>query len=139
MKQINFFLKITTALCLLFVVSCTPEEETPDSADPRDKYVGTWSCAEKSQLYFDYSYQANISKSTTNSTDIIIENFYNLGFQTSVVATLNGASFEILQQTVSAQVISGSGSSSGSNVINFSYTADDLGGTPDNVTVKFTK
>lgn len=140
MKKINPFLKTATILGLVLLASCTPEEDNdPTPVDSRDKYVGTWSCAEKSQVYSDYSYQANIKKSTINTSDVLIENFYNLGFNTSVTASLSSNSFTVSQQTVSGQVISGNGTSSNSSTIKFSYTANDGGNVTDSVTVTFIK
>ena len=140
MKKVNSLLAITTIFGLMLVASCAPEEEEDTTpTDPRDKYVGTWSCAEKSQLYSDYSYQANIKKSTTNTSQVLIENFYNLGFNTNVVASVSSTTLNISQQTVSGQAISGNGTSSGNNTINFSYIANDGGNAVDTVTVAFTK
>ena len=67
----------------LYLVSCQSDKNNdpiaPTTGDARDKYVGTWMCNEISQV-INSSYTIAISKSTTNSSEIIINKFYNLNF-----------------------------------------------------------
>jgi hypothetical protein len=92
MKKIVYFLFV---LGSLYVVSCSPDSKddalTPTSSDERDKFVGTWLCNETSQIT-NSSYTISISKSTTNSSEIIINKFYNLVAQARASVSSNSIS-----------------------------------------------
>lgn len=138
MKLKNFYKPGLIAL-IAIATACAPEEKEEDiPTEPRDKYIGSWTCAEKSQVFQQSTYSVSIKKSTTNSSQLLCSNFYQLGADTITLMTLNGTTFTIPSQTVSGQIISGSGTATSDTRINFTFTAND-GAQTDTVTATFTK
>jgi hypothetical protein len=130
-KKILLMLLISSVLA-----SCTTEEDvdyTPESL------AGTWRCSETSSINPNSSYEVEVSKSGGGSNQIRISNFYFLGNSHSVSVNISGASLTIPQQTVSGFSVSGTGTIINQNRINLSYTADDGGGTPDEVSAALTR
>lgn len=132
---VRFFL-----FCLILttvVFSCQKLDDATD--DERDNLVGSWTCNESGQEYGQQNFLVTISKSTTDTTKILIDNFYGLGTGNKVSLKMNSLNLTIPGQTVDGNQISGSGSvSSNYNTINLSYTVVG-GGTTDHVTAVFTK
>jgi hypothetical protein len=112
------------------------------SDDPRDTFVGTWSVNEttskKSTLIF---YEVNIEKSSSDTTTVLINNFYELGNNMSVRASVSGGNITISSQTVDGFTFQGSGDIAfNDKTIDLSYTVDYNNGTPaDHVTATYTK
>ncbi len=106
MKKIIYLLFVFSSL---YLVSCKPDtnEPTPSTGDDRDKYVGTWMCNETSQI-INSSYTISISKSSSNSSEIIINKFYNLVTQARVTVSVNNVSIPY-QSLSSLGFASGSG------------------------------
>jgi hypothetical protein len=140
-----FFFKRFSKLAFLIiglsflVVSCEPDNGLDDD-DPngssRDKIVNTWNVQENSNLYNTSNYQVNILKRTGNETQVEMENFYQLGFNYKTIASVNGLNIVIPQQTISGQLIQGSGTINFNFTrININFTADDGSGVIDTVSV----
>jgi hypothetical protein len=107
----------------VLIISCAPEDtSTPTPTDVREKWVGTYSCEETENAANVTTFDINISKNTSVSDGLIISNFYNIGSQYSLNATLSGNSITIPTQTLNGFKITGSGTTSGTTKINFSYT-----------------
>ena len=76
-------LYISFAIIGLFVTSCASDKKD-DSISPqpsayaRDKYIAYWNVNENSAIAGTNTYTVNIIKSTTNSNEIIINNFSGL-------------------------------------------------------------
>lgn len=127
----------------LFVVSCTPDKEddptspTP-STDARDKYVGQWLCNETSKVSGNTSYTISISKSTSGSSEILIDHFYDL--QAQARASVSGNNISIpYQQLGSIGFASGSGNlASTGTSLSMSYTTN-VAGNKDTCTAVCTK
>lgn len=132
MKNIKTKLAIVT-LGMFAFASCTTDDP---NFDDRDDYTGNWICQENSSQLGSSSYNVSISKSLTDSTAILISNFYNLGSSNKAKAIVNGNSFTINPQLVDNLNVAGSGTLNGSQ-INLSYTVS-AGGT-DNVTAVYSK
>jgi hypothetical protein len=124
--------KYTFVILLLSVVlfSCQPEEkEVPTPADPRDNFEGSWTCAETSKQNGNSTFTVHIVKSTNNSSQVVLENFYNYGFNKTLNADISGSSITIASQLFSGtNRVSGNGTLSGSK-INMNYVVDDGAGT----------
>jgi hypothetical protein len=121
----------------------------------RDRIEGQWTCDETSHIYKSTeSETSHIYKSTesiyvvyidpdpSDTTKVIISNFYNLGFDIYVYAKINSLNLSISQQTTKDgfKILSGSGGiSSNYKEINWSYRVDDGSGEIDNVTATYTK
>lgn len=124
-------------------ISCTPDKaQDPSSPSPntdaRDKYTGSWLCNETSKISGSTSYTISISKSTTNSSEILIDHFYDL--QAQARASVSGNNITIpYQQLGSIGFASGSGvlSSTGSN-LSLAYTTN-IGGNKDTCTANCVK
>jgi hypothetical protein len=127
-KLLNFAIILSG----IFVASCASDKKDDpipsSSTDPRDKFVANWNVTENSQTSSTpNSYTATISKSNSNSNNIIIENFYGLTNYT-VYATVNSNLFTIPYQQVKDNLsstlgfASGSGTLTNSSHINLTYT-----------------
>lgn len=124
LKSISFRLSMFTVIAVsLFAVSCQPDEAEP--ADDRDKFVDVWHCVEQSSQVGQTNYDVHINLSTTNTSQVLMENFYNVGFAFKAVANISGSSVTLNQQTYNASQLQGSGSMSGNNTINLNYTVND--------------
>lgn len=138
----NLFKYLFIILAVVFIASCAEEDDPINGiSDARNKYVGTWTAQETSSVFGTSTYSITISISNSNDEDILIKNFYNLGAGTVTIGTVNvdgnANTLQIKQQTVSGNVISGSGSLS-NGTLTLSFTSND-GQTIDNVNVTATK
>lgn len=117
------------SLTVALMASCTPDKKddptspTPNT-DARDKYVGKWLCNETSRLSGTTSYTINISKSSSSSSEIMIDHFYDL--QAQARASVSGNNISIPhQQLGSIGFASGSGNlSSTGTSLSMSYTTN---------------
>jgi hypothetical protein len=126
-----------TILLAAFVASCQKLDSGSD--DVRDNLLGSWSCKETSQSFGITNFVVDISKSTTDTTKIFIDNFYQLGTGTDVYAKINGFSLTIPSQTVDGHQFSGTGTiSSNYKTINLTY-AVVTGSETDHATAVYTK
>jgi len=81
-KRIKLFIKLLLlGILLSFLASCTKDGDDIFSL-PRDKYLGKWTC----QTADGAGYHATISSDPSNSTQVIITNFFSLrGTVTAIV------------------------------------------------------
>lgn len=120
----NYFLFI--GLMLVIFPACELIDVEPDSDDQRDKFIGNWKFNEdekiKSNLAF---YSVLISKDPTNSAQVLLKNFGNLGnfYTTYGIVTTNRISIE--NQLVASIKISGTGTYSSTGTMNWTYTIND--------------
>jgi hypothetical protein len=64
---------------LLLFSACTLEEDDPNNpADDRDKFLGIWNVTESCSKD---AYQVSIEKDPTNSAQVLIYNFWLIGYQ----------------------------------------------------------
>jgi hypothetical protein len=97
------------------------DDELSPSTDARDKYVAYWNVNENSALAGTNSHTVNIIKSTTNTSEIIINNFS--GLSVSARASVNNNNLTIpYQQIGTIGFTQGSGIFNGSNSISLTYT-----------------
>lgn len=132
MKNIKIYLGVVV-MSLVVLSSCM--EENPEDFDVRDDFVGSWQASEQSQQFGNSNYSVSISKHSSDSTKIYINNFYQIGTSERVVATVDGNQLSIPLQSVNARQFVGSGSLV-SGTITISHTASD-GSATDNVTVTY--
>lgn len=133
-KQLFLF---ATVLTVSVLSSCAPEEE-PTPADPRDPFVASWSVAENSSQIGFTPYTVHINKSTTNTNQVLIENFYNIGFNYKAVADISGTTVTINQQTYNGNQLHGGGQKTGANSISLTYYVDN-GSSVDTCTATLTR
>ena len=125
---------------MLLVASCEfGEDVDPDNdGDPRDNIVDTWRSTEISAVYGKSSFLVDIAKEPSDSTKVVLSNFYNLGVDTEVKGILDGYKIDIYVQVVDGNEISGEGNIAGDyGIINFVYNVDDGSGEEDNVSAEF--
>lgn len=120
----------------VLMVSCQPDPTDP--TDDRDKFVDVWHVAEQSSQIGQTNYDVHINLSTTSTTQVLMENFYNVGFGFKAVADVSGSSLTLATQTYNASQLHGNGSMNGNNTINMSYYVDD-GSAIDTCTAVYTR
>ena len=127
-------------LVVILIASCQKEETNPatTTAD-RDKFLATWRVQETSQRYGATAYEMIISKDTSNTSDIIIQNINQLGSKFWVRALVSGSYFNISPQVVSGNIISGSGYLQSPTIVSLKYTKDEGGGIVDSLSCVLTK
>lgn len=126
MKRLLSLSRLALILSILAVSSCQPdEEEEPTPVDERDKFVASWTCQENSTQTGPSTFTVHITKSSSNSSQIQLENFYNFGFQNKAIATISGSSFSIASQQISGNTISGSGALQSNGTITMNYTVNN--------------
>ncbi len=140
-KKLLLTLISGTLLLSIFISSCQKDEEaepTPTVTDARDNYAGNWTCDETSKQNGRSTYAVNITKSSTNSAQVFLNNFYNLGSTNYVYADVSGSTITIPSQTFSGNTAWGSGTLIGPSAINFTYYVFD-GAVTDTVTASYSR
>lgn len=126
----------------LFLASCASDKKDDPSAqepttDPRDKFVAHWSVNENSATAGTNTHTVNITKSTTNSGEIIINNFS--GLSVSARVSVNNSILTIpYQQIGSIGFTKGSGTLTSATNISMSYTTT-ISTSRDSCTATYTK
>jgi hypothetical protein len=125
---------------ILLLAACQKDSSNADG-DIRTDYIGTWKCVQNSKITGASEFTVSISKDTSNASRINIANFYKLGSNSKVYATVSTVAantFDIPVQSVLSNYISGSGTEVNSTKLTFSYTVDD-GNEVDSLTAVCTK
>lgn len=116
----------------------TGYEGTNCETEIRAKFLGSYTVSESCQSG-NYSFSLSITSSSAGVSNIIINNFYDIGINVS--ATINGNSVTIPNQTINdggvALTISGSGQLSG-NILTLTYNIS-AGTESDSCTATCTK
>ena len=144
----KLFYDIIIVISIGMMMSCAKDTKTnapiAPSTDARDGYAANWSASEISTTSgTPNSYTVNITKSSTISTAIIIENFYGLTNYT-VSATVSNNTFTIPYQTIKNNTnsaigfASGSGTLTNASKINLTYTTS-IAGNRDSCSTVYTK
>ena len=115
-------------MCLV-LISCTEEDPilVPD-VDPKDKFIGTWNVREEIGNQVTGNYTSLVTNNPNNTSQIIINNIYNLGATANISALVANNSLSISQASITGISISGSGTYSGSGFI-INLTVDEGSGT----------
>ena len=135
-------LYITIAITGLLITSCASDKkDDPDapapSTDNRDKYVAYWNVNENSAIAGTNTHTVNIIKSTTNSSEIIINNFSGLSVSARASVSNNNLTIPY-QQIGTIGFTHGSGIFNGSNSISMTYTTT-ISTSRDSCTATYTK
>ena len=133
---------IITSLLVLFFTSCKKDDDTnTDESDPRAKFEGSWTCRETCKGDGSTStFAVTITKSSSNTSEILMSNFNSLGSAEKIRAAVSGYNLTIPQQASTTNYqISGSGSMNDKKTsINMSYSVND-GSVTDEYTAVLTK
>jgi len=143
MKNLRFLLVLSFLLVLIGFYSCQLDDNGGLSLDPRDKYVGTWTCNESPALrQLLLTYPVEIVKDTSNESNLFLENFGFIGFnEKPPYGIFSGASISIPQQQVcddNSVTVYGEGTIVDDNKMNWTYTLK-VGGDKSSYTAVFTK
>lgn len=138
MKKIHYLLFIAASFAISSCASDDKDEATP-STDLRDNFVAYWNVIENSTtIGGQTTFVVNITKSTTNSNEIILNNFS--GLSQSARASVSNNNITIpYQQLGTVGFTQGSGTLTNANTMSLTYT-NTIGATAaDNCTAVFTK
>lgn len=126
---------------LLFIVlafftlnACTVDEEDP-GADPRDKYLGTWTVQESGKKKL--TYEVEIAADPFNSVQVLISNFYNFGIQPYAIVTTSTLTVPTQSFASEGLTVWGSGSYA-NNKISWVYYVND-GANQDTIISTYTR
>ena len=125
---------------ILTVASCELPEDIIGT--PAERLEGSWTVNETSSLYKSTAdiYQVYFEINPDDSSQVLIENFYQLGRDTYTVANVEGNNLSIPRQIVDGFEITGSGRITQSfEAIETNYTVDDGSGQIDHVQADFSK
>lgn len=112
----------------LYLTSCTLDEDMgPISGDDRDKYTGTWLFSE-SPAARSISYSVTISNDPSNSAQVLLKNFGNMGNSYSAYGIVTSSYINIPSQEMSDGLfIEGQGSLTSTNTMSWTYTIEGGG------------
>jgi hypothetical protein len=138
MKKIHYLLFIAASIA---ISSCASDNQDPvsPSTDLRDNFVAYWNVIENSTtIGGQTTFVVNVAKSTTNSNEIILNNFS--GLSQSARASVSNNNITIpYQQIGTVGFTQGSGTLTNANTMSLTYT-NTIGATAaDNCTAVFTK
>jgi len=134
MKKLISFLPVVSLPGMLFMTSCSKEEDPDEAVVP--SIVGTWNVSEHSQDYGHSVYNAAITDSSDGSHKQIA---YLYGFSTKVYGTMSGSTFLIPTQLVEGNNVSGRGTLASADRLDLTYYVQSSTAHFDTVTAIFTK
>jgi hypothetical protein len=107
--------------------ACTEDDELFDFTDDRDTFVGTWNVNETCSRD---NYSVEIVKDPSNSSQVIIRNFWLIGYQEQPpYAIIAGSTITIPTQQMcddGSNTVSGSGTlNKNGNEITWNYSVND--------------
>ncbi len=128
-------LKTRLAILFSFLVilsSCVLDEDLdPISGDSRDKFLGTWIFSESPALR-STSFSVTISYDPSNSSQVLLKNMGNFGYSISAYGIVTSNNIYIPSQEIyPGMTISGSGSMSSSERMDWEYTITGGGDSED--------
>jgi len=125
MKKIKILVPLLV-LVVFFLPGCQPDEQDPTPTDSRDKFVGSWKVDEVSkQTGANPAFIVHINLSSTNANQVVIENFYNLGFQFQANTDISDNRMTIPTQVISGSTVRGSGTFNGPTKLTMNYIVDN--------------
>jgi len=140
MKKVVYFSVTIFGLALASCAKDSKDDPTAPSpsTDVRDQYVAYWNVSENSAVAGINTHTVNIVKSTTNASEILLNNFSNLSV--SARASVNGTHLTIpYQQLGSIGFTQGSGTLTTSTKIDMTYTTTIGAGNRDSSIAVYTK
>lgn len=133
----SIFITFFIALFSFFLFSCDPDTDPDDDPNPREKFIGSWTCVEASQL----TYTVVITASSTNENQIYLANFHSLGQNEKALGAIAGYSVTIPEQPMcnGDYIVKGSGLMAASKkTISFQYIVTS-GTQTDTINATYTK
>jgi hypothetical protein len=124
------------ALLFSVVYSCEPDTVSPDNS--RADYLGNWNGSSDGPVGGPITFPMTITASNSAPDQILMDNFDGYGQGVKIIATVNGKTITIPQNTIGSDVIAGSGSLKSNGSLSFTFTVND-GQTIDNRTATATR
>lgn len=112
-------------MALAFTSCVIDEDIDPDDGDVRDKFIGSRRFTETEGFKSDLgiSYTVTITYDPGNSSQVLLRNFANAGGNYSAYGVVTSNRITVPAQEIAPGfLVSGSGSSSGQNLMNWDYT-----------------
>ncbi|MEI7490394.1 MAG: hypothetical protein WCK92_03285 [Bacteroidota bacterium] len=137
MKKIKALAFPVLLSCLLFC-GCGKEISLAPSTDSRAAFLGNWSVQE---TWVKLNYEVIITADTSSKMGVFLYNFADIGFSYAPAKALvsgNTITLDPNQSIGDNLVVRGSGTITGTSVINWSYTISD-GATQRQVSSVFSK
>jgi len=129
MKKALLYCSILVTLIVVGFYSCKPDSnnDPQPSVDPRDKFIGTWTCHETSHIHGTSAYPVTISYDPSNTSYVLLANFYMLSDTIKIQGLVTNSTITISNQTTSCNcTFNGSGTLTNSTTMNWNYTATDI-------------
>jgi hypothetical protein len=141
MNKTRLIIFLAGFLVTLILPSCELDDFNSGTNDDRDKITDTWKCEENSSISGSRPpYSSEITKSNVDSFTVFIYNFYQLGNNESVYATLENRIIDIPEQSIDQHIVSGSGRvASDYESIVFTYKVDEGSGIIDDVEATYSR
>lgn len=134
----KFFIPLLFGIMILFSACEETLDILPDNSDPRDKFIGEWTCSE-TELRSTEDYTVTIQKNPENSTQVVLKNFGLLGQDAFPYAYITGDKITLPQQNVNDWTIkNASGELVDDETIEWTYTLND-GGDEEDFAATYTK
>jgi len=115
----TLFSMLLLVLTTFSLTGCEQDEDTTPT-DIRYDYVGTWIATESNSKSSDATYTVKITVDGTNSSQVILENYMNLGSSVKVTAVVTETTITVPTQTIDSWTVAGTGTLVAENQINWS-------------------
>ncbi|MHC1708285.1 MAG: hypothetical protein AB9842_12310 [Bacteroidales bacterium] len=113
MNKLRLFVLLIAIPAIGFIWACNPDDDPFSDQEARDNYIGTWRVQESDKGKI--TYEVVISADPNNSTQVLINNFYNYGIEPYALVT--ATNITIPSQSFSKYLqLNGSGTLSGSKI-----------------------
>ncbi len=140
-KALLFFIFLAAVTSYVFV-GCELPANDPSGGDPRDAYVGEWQFLESFKSTESQSYLVTITKDPDNSSQVILGNFANSGFNyISAIGIVTSTQIVVSSQKMSNNwIVDGNGKFTDKNNTIMDWTLSvTAGGNKDLFTATATK
>lgn len=112
MKRSAFRIPFFLLIVVISMVSCTLDEDLdPDTGDPRDKFIGSWSFNETpAARNVKASYSVTITADPGNSSQVLLRNFANTGYNDVAYGIVTSGRITVpSQETAEGVIVEGNG------------------------------
>lgn len=125
--SINALFSLSLMVLMAFTLTGCEQDDETTPTDVRYYYVGTWIATESNSKSADATYTVKITVDGTNSSQVILENYMNLGSSVRASAVVTETTITVPLQTIDSWTVSGTGTLVAESQINWSScTANQL-------------
>lgn len=128
MKKSLLYCSMLVTILVIGFYSCQPDDNNDPQPveDPRDKFIGVWTCHENSHIHGPSTYPVTISKDPSNTSYVLLADFYMLGDTIKIQGLVTNSTISVNAQTTCSCTFNGSGTLTNSTTMNWNYTATDF-------------